>query len=189
MLKIIHPPLLTVLTLLLLLAGCAQTSPKVTQDFREGAQFGDLKTYEVRGVNIQIQGLSDAAYISRILDQQMGMRHLYRDFESADIHVSAQVFSRTTQGAGGGLGVGIGVPIGRHAGVSLGTGQLLEGRKKISAVLVVDVTHAATQELIWRGTAQNIPLDYFTFANEPKLTQIIQQVVAQFPPHQSPRFP
>lgn len=164
------------------LIGCASTTPKITQDSRAGARFDDLKTYEVRGVNIQIQGLSDPAYISRILDQQFGLRNFYRSYEAPDLHVSAQIFSRTTQGAGTGIGVGIGVPIGRHAGVSLGTGQLLDGRKNVSAVLIIDVSRASNQELIWRGTAQNIPLDYFTLANEPKLTQLISDVVAQFPP-------
>lgn len=175
-----HLTLITVGLSLLLLLGCTAT-PKVSQDSRQGETFNDLRSYSWRSLNIQVAGISDSQ-VGKVIDQQLGLRNYRYQETQADMLIDVQVFPRTRQGASTGIGIGIGLPVGRHGSIGLGTGQLLDGKNKVAAVIIVDITRASTNELVWRGTAEDLPLAYFELANEAKLRQSISDLLDQFPP-------
>ena len=81
-----------------------------------------------------------------------------------------------------GIGIGIGLPIGTNGSIGLGTSSPL-GKGKQEGVMVIDITQAATNTLIWRGNAEAIPLINFTLGAEQKLRASIAELLTPFPPN------
>lgn len=175
-----RPTQLLVITLLLsLLSACAAT-PKYRQDAKSSAQFSDLKTYQWRSASVEIPG-ANQAQLQQLLDEQL-LRQGYRLVQDKpDMLLDMQAFTRVSQGGNTGLGIGIGLPVGRHGSIGLGTSQVL-GRGKQEAVLVLDITRADSNTLVWRGSAEAMPLGYFNLGSEPKLRDSLAKLLAQFPP-------
>jgi len=171
-------PLLITPLFLLLLTACA--SMKYNSDFKSGTNFTEIKTYSWRAVTINIAG-ADKLGLQNLIDQQLQAQGLQLVKEKADVLVDLQVISRVSRGGNTSIGIGLGLPIGRHGSVGLGTGQTL-GKGKQEGVMIVDFTDQATNTLVWRGNAEAIPLIYFSLKSEPKIREVVQKLLMQFPP-------
>ncbi|ACE86173.1 DUF4136 domain-containing protein [Cellvibrio japonicus] len=166
------------LLLSIILVGCA--SPKYQQDSKSGAVLNDLHTYQWRSLDVEIAG-ANKAQIQQLLDEQL-LRQGYRlATDKPDMLLDLQAFSRVSQGGNTGIGIGIGLPVGRHGSVGLGTSQIL-GRNKQEGVVVLDITRTDNNTLVWRGSAESLPLSYFELGKEQKLRDSLNKLLAQFPP-------
>lgn len=161
-----------------LLSGCA--SVKYGDDFKSGTNFSPIKTYTWRAATINITGV-DEVYMKRLVDEQLQAQGYQKVQEFADVLVDLQVISRVSQGGNTSIGIGLGLPVGRNGSIGLGTGQTL-GRGKQKGVIIIDITDRESNALVWRGNAEEIPLIYFNLQSEPKLREIIQKILVQFPP-------
>lgn len=173
-----------VLCLFGLLSACG-TSPRYAQDYKSGTDFSNLKTYTWRSLNVEVAGTPDV-FIQRLVDEQLQLQGFARVADQADLIVDMQVFSRISAGSNTSLGIGIGVPIGNRGSIGLGTSSPL-GRGKEEGVMVIDLTHASTNTLIWRGNAEGIPLIQFKLGAEQKLRDSIAKILAPFPPQAAPK--
>jgi hypothetical protein len=160
------------------LSGCA--SVKYGTDFKSGTDFNPVKTYSWRAATINIPG-ANQVYLQGLIDEQLQTQGYQKVESAADVLVDLQLLSRVSRGGNTSIGIGLGLPVGRHGSIGLGTGQTM-GRGKQKGVLIIDITDASSNALIWRGNAEEIPLIYFSLQSEPKLREIIQKVLIQFPP-------
>jgi hypothetical protein len=163
---------------LILLGACTNT--RYGDDFKSGTDFNNLKTYQWRGVTVDIAG-TDKAFLQRLADDQMRAQGFVASDTNPDLLLDLQVFSRVSSGGNTSIGIGIGMPVGRHGNIGLGTGQIL-GRGKQEGVMVIDITQTQSNTLIWRGTAEGIPLINFSLKAENKLRESFTQLLQQFPP-------
>lgn len=163
---------------LFLLGACSHA--KYQQDFKSGTDFSQLKTYSWRSAEVQIPG-ANSAYMQGLIDDQMRLQGYQKLQAGGDMWLDLQGFTRISQGGNSSIGIGIGLPIGRHGSIGLGTGQVI-GRGSQEAVLVLDITRAADNILVWRGNAGGLALSYFKLNSEPKLRDTIRQLLIQFPP-------
>lgn len=169
---------LFIVAALLLLSACAQV--RYGDDFKSGTDFTGLKTYQWRGVTVDIGG-ADQAFLQQLADAQLRAQGFVASDSNPDLLLDLQVFSRVSSGGNTSIGIGIGMPVGRHGSIGLGTGQIL-GQGKQEGVIVVDITQAKSNTLIWRGTAEGIPLINFSLKAEHKLRESFTQLLQQFPP-------
>lgn len=166
---------------LLLLGACAQI--RYSDDFKSGTEFNNLKTYQWRSVAVDIGG-TDKDFLQQLADAQLRAQGFIPTDKDPDLLLDLQAFSRVSTGGNTSIGIGIGMPVGRHGSVGLGTGKLL-GQGKQEGVIVVDVTQTKSNTLIWRGTAEGIPLINFSLKAEHKLSSSFAQLLQQFPPKAS----
>lgn len=174
--------LLTIATLMLL-SACAQI--RYGDDFKSDTDFKGLKTYQWRGVSVDIAG-TDRQFLQQLADDQLRAQGFIASDKDPDLLLDLQVFSRASSGGNTSIGIGIGMPVGRHGSIGLGTGQTL-GKGKQEGVMVIDITQAKSNTLIWRGTAEGIPLINFSLRAEHKLRESFTQLLQQFPPQTSAR--
>lgn len=172
---------LLAITALMLLGACAQI--RYSDDFKSGTDFNGLKTYQWRGITVDIGG-ADQALLQRLADAQLRAQGFVATDKAPDLLLDLQVFSRVSSGGNTSIGIGIGMPVGRHGSVGLGTGQIL-GQGKQEGVILLDVTQTKSNTLIWRGTAEGIPLINFSLKAENKLRESFTQLLQQFPPKAS----
>ncbi len=163
---------------LLLLGACAQI--RYSDDFKSGTEFTDLRSYQWRSVSVDIGG-ADKNLLQHLADSQLASQGLVAAEKDPDLLLDLQAFSRVSSGGNTSIGIGIGMPVGRHGSIGLGTGKLL-GQGKQEGVILVDITLAKSNTLIWRGTAEGIPLINFSLNAEHKLGESISQLLQQFPP-------
>lgn len=163
---------------LLLFGGC--TSVHYNSDYKTGTDFSQLNTYSWRAVTIDIGG-ANHALLQRLADQQLQAQGFIPAKDQPDMLLDMQIFARTSSGGNSSIGVGIGLPVGQHGSIGLGTSQLLN-RDKQEGVIVIDITAARTNNLIWRGQAEGIPLIQFSLSAEHKLGETMAQLLGQFPP-------
>lgn len=173
---------LLTLVVTFLLSGCA--SVHYANDYKSDTQFNNLKTYHWRAVTVDIGG-TDQALLQRLADNQLAAQGFTLDKNQPDFLVDLQVFSRQSRGGNSSIGIGIGMPVGRHGNVGLGTSQLLNKGKQ-EGVILVDITRASDNALIWRGSAEGIPLIQFSLSAEQKLGDTMKQLLGPFPPKSAP---
>lgn len=166
----------------LLFSGCANVH--YANDYKSGTDFNNLKTYSWRAVTVDIGG-TDPALLERLADNQLAAQGFVRTHDKPDLLLDMQVFARQSKGGNSSIGIGIGMPIGRNGSVGLGTSQLLN-RGKQEGVMLIDVTRASDNTLIWRGSAEGIPLIQFSLSAEQKLGATMAQLLGQFPPATAP---
>jgi len=166
----------------LLFSGCANVH--YANDYKSGADFNNLKTYSWRAVTVDIGG-TDPALLERLADNQLAAQGFVRTHDKPDLLLDMQVFARQSKGGNSSIGIGIGMPIGRNGSVGLGTSQLLN-RGKQEGVMLIDVTRTSDNTLIWRGSAEGIPLIQFSLSAEQKLGATMAQLLDQFPPATAP---
>ncbi len=162
----------------MLLSACAQI--RYGDDFKSGTDFNNLKTYQWRSATVDIGG-TDKNLLQQLADAQLRAQGFISSDSAPDLLLDLQVFSRVSSGGNTSIGIGIGMPVGRHGSIGLGTGKLL-GQGKQEGVIVVDITQAQSNTLIWRGTAEGIPLINFSLKAENKLRETFTQLLQQFPP-------
>lgn len=169
---------LFVIVALMLLGACAQV--RYSDDFMSGTSFNGLKTYQWRSVTVDVGGV-DQAFLQGLADDQLRGQGFVPADNNPDLLLDLQVFSRVSQGGNTSIGIGIGMPVGRHGSVGLGTGQML-GKGKQEGVMVIDVTQTQSNTLVWRGTAEAIPVINFSLKAEHKLRESFTKLLQQFPP-------
>jgi len=164
--------------LLTLLSAC--TSTKYTDDYKTGTDFSGLKTYSWRAVTVDVGGI-DQNFLQNIADAQLRAQGFFPTENNPDFLVDMQVFSRISTGGNTSIGIGVGMPVGSHGGVGMSTGQTV-GQGKQEGVIVIDITQANSNTLIWRGNAEGIPLINFSLKAEQKLRESFNQLLSPFPP-------
>jgi len=164
----------------LLLAACAGT--KYQQDFREGTNFENLNSYTWRKMNSEVQGV-DNIKLQRLADQQLSLQGFTRTDSEPDMLLDMTLITRISTGSSTGIGLSVGIPIGRSGSIGLGGGKSVPN-DKFEGVLLVDITEANSNTLIWRGSAEGVPMEDFSLKAEDKLAEVIAKLLAQFPPQQ-----
>lgn len=167
---------------MLVLSGCANVH--YANDYKSGTDFTGLKTYSWRAVTVDIGG-TDPTLLERLADNQLAAQGFVRTQANPDMLLDMQVFARQSKGGNSSIGIGIGMPVGRHGSVGLGTSQLLNKGKQ-EGVMLIDVTRASDNTLVWRGSAEGIPLIQFSLSAEQKLGATLAQLLGKFPPSSAP---
>jgi hypothetical protein len=163
-----------------LLLACATTN-KVTQDFKEGTNFQQYKTFSWHNFSSDIQG-TDQLAIQNQIEQLLTQKGFKKIDSNADLVLDLNIIKQRNTGSGGGVGLSIGLPLGRHGGVGLGTSKLLDGSDKMAGLIILDITAQQTSQVIWRGSAGSVPMTYFFARNQAQLQSILRDLVNQFPP-------
>jgi hypothetical protein len=165
------------ISMMLFLNGCAST--KINQDYREGTDFSQFKTYTWRNTSSEIPGVN-SQQLKRLADNQLQSQG-YTLATDADLILDMTLVTRVTTGSSTGVGVSIGLPIGRMGSVGLGGGKTLPNDKQ-EGVILIDITHQQTNNLVWRGSAEGIPIKDFSLSGEDKLALVLAKLLSQFPP-------
>lgn len=161
-----------------LLSACA--GPKFQQDFREGTDFSSLHTYNWRKVMSEVQGV-DNLQLQRLADRQLNLQGFTRAESNPDMLLDMTLLTRISTGSSTGIGLSVGVPIGRSGSIGLGGGKSVPN-DRFEGLILVDVTDSASNSLIWRGSAEGIPMKDFSLKAEEKLAAAIGKLLEQFPP-------
>lgn len=167
---------------LLLLSGCANVH--YANDYKSGTVFNGLKSYSWRAITVDVGG-TDQALLERLADNQLASQGFVRTQDKPDLLLDLQVFARQSKSGNSSIGIGIGMPVGRHGSVGLGTSQLLNKGKQ-EGVMLIDITRASDNALIWRGSAEGIPLIQFSLSAEQKLGETLAKLLSPFPPTATP---
>lgn len=176
--RICSPLHVFLIVLVGILCGCSST--KYHQDFKPGTDFSGHQTYNWRNTSSEIPGLNPQQ-IQRLADAQLAGRGLTRTESNPDILLDMTIVTRVSTGSSTGLGLSIGLPVGRHGSIGVGGGRSVPNDKQ-EGIIIVDVTDASTNNLIWRGSAEAVPVKYFSLSNEEKLAAVVSKLLSQYPP-------
>ncbi|RYY04821.1 MAG: DUF4136 domain-containing protein [Gammaproteobacteria bacterium] len=165
---------------ILLISACA-TSSKVTQDFKAGTDFHSYKTFSWHNFSSDVPA-SDQIAIQHEVEQQLSQQGFQLVSGAADLILDLNIIKHAASSSSTGVGLSIGLPIGRHGGLGLGTNKLLGKDTNVVALIILDVTAQSTNEVLWRGSAEDVPLDNFSVRNKDQLATVIGKLVKQFPP-------
>lgn len=166
---------------LLLLTGCATTN-KVTQDFKPDTDFKSFKTFAWHNFSSEIPESNKGA-IQSTVEQALTQQGFVLVTDKPDFVLDMNIIKqRSNSGSSSGVGFSIGLPVGSHGGIGLGTSTLFGKDNKLQGLIILDVTAQQTNQVIWRGTAEAIPITNFLLRNERQLNVVLKNLVAQFPP-------
>ncbi len=163
----------------LTLSGCATN--KVTQDYKPDTDFRPYKTFSWHNFSSDVVS-ADQLAIQRAVEQQLTQQGFELVSGLSDLVLDLSIIKQTASASSTGLGISIGLPIGRHGSIGLGTSKLLGNEAKVAALIILDITAQASGQILWRGTAENIPLSAFTLHNQAKLNATLRKLIEQFPP-------
>lgn len=172
--------LLVGLCTIFVLSGCAN-SKHISQDFKPGTDFKNIKTYAWHNVSSAIPDSNNVA-IQHAIEQHLLQQGLQLVTANPDAMLNLSIVAQKSSDSGTGLGLSLGLPIGNHGAIGLGTSKLLGRDSKQEGLIVLDITSTKTNQVIWRGTAEAVPINYFLLRNEPQLNGVLKRLVAQFPP-------
>jgi predicted small secreted protein len=176
-----HKYTLAILLLLsCLLAGCA-TSSKVTQDYKTGTDFHAYKTFSWHNFSSDISP-SDQLAIQHAVEQQLAQQGFKLVSELPDLILDLTIIKHAATPSSTGVGLSIGLPIGRHGAIGLGTNKLLGQNNQMAGLIILDITAKDTNQIVWRGSAEDVPINYFSLRNQAELNKILTSLVQQFPP-------
>lgn len=167
---------------LIFITSCA-TNNKVSQDFKPGTDFSSYKTFNWHNFSSDINASNQIA-IQREVEQQLSQQgfKLVPASGAADLVLDLTIIKQAASASNTGVGLSIGLPIGRHGSLGLGTSKLLGNDEKYAALIILDITVQATNQVLWRGSAEAVPLDYFSLRNQAKLNGVLANLTKQFPP-------
>ena len=168
------------LILTLTLNGCATTN-NVTQDYKPDTDFRPYKTFGWHNFSSDVVN-ADQVAIQRAVEQQLKQQGFELVSGLSDFVLDLTIIKQAAAPSSTGIGLSIGLPIGRHGAIGLGTSKLLGNGPKMEALIIVDITAQASHQILWRGTAENIPLSNFTVQNQVKLNTRLRELLQQFPP-------
>ena len=173
------------LTLLLVicsatLAGCA-TNNKINQDFKPDTDFKNFKTFSWRNFSSDIPTANNTA-IKNTIEQALIQQGFQFAANDADLLLNINIVTQQKSTSSPRFGLSLGLPIGNHGAIGLGTSKLLGNNNQLEGLIIADITEAGTNQIIWRGTAEAIPINYFSLRNEHQLNALLKKLIAQFPP-------
>ena len=185
MLRTIFVTLTRGLTLMLIVSslailGCA-TSNKISQDFKPETNFKNFKTYAWHNFSSDIPTTNNTA-IKSTIEQTMTQQGFQLVTNTADLVLDVNIITQQKSAASPRFGLSLGLPIGNSGSIGLGTSKLLGGNEQQEGLIIIDVTAVATNQVLWRGTAEAIPISHFLLRNERQLDVVLKKLVAQFPP-------
>lgn len=172
----------------LVFSGCSGV--QVSQDYDPATNFNSMKTFRWAAETQEKTGdlridnpLRDTrirAAVERLL-QAKGYLQTTEQEPTFLVHYQYVLRRKIeSDGAGGGIGFGMG-SYGRHGGIAIGTGNNI--REYDQGSLVIDFVDAASETLLWRGTATQRFREY---DNPEKTSQdintLVEKLLAQFPP-------
>lgn len=166
------------LLVIALLAGCS--SPQYSRDFKPDTGFQNYQTYSWRQASSDVAGVNQER-IQSLINHQLSRQGLRQSDQEPDFLVDLHIFLQTAAAPSTGIGIGIGLPVGRHGSIGLGSSQLLNRSKQVS-VIVVDFTDSLNNSLLWRGSANNIPVKNLAPENNDQLAKILEKLLIQYPP-------
>lgn len=164
----------------LVLSSCATTS-KVTQDYKPDTDFRPYKTISWHNFSSDVVSANQVA-IQRAVEQQLSQQGFTWVSGLSDLVLDLTIIKQTASPSSTGIGLSIGLPIGRHGSIGLGTSKLLGNEAKTEALIIVDITAQASHQILWRGTAESVPLSDFTLQNQVTLNARLRDLLQQFPP-------
>lgn len=164
----------------LTLSGCATTN-KVTQDYKPDTDFRPYKTFSWHNFSSDVVS-ADQVAIQRAVEQQLKQQGFELVSGLSDIVLDLTIIKQAAAPSSTAIGLSIGLPIGRHGSIGLGTSKLLDNDAKTEALIILDITAQASHQILWRGTAENVPLSDFTQQNHVKLNARLRDLLQQFPP-------
>ncbi|WP_189418971.1 DUF4136 domain-containing protein [Cellvibrio zantedeschiae] len=162
------------------LSGCA-TSSKITQDFKPGTDFNAYKTFSWHNFSSDINTSNQIA-IQHEIEQQLALQGFKLVTEMPDLVLDLNIIKHAVTPSSTGVGISIGLPIGRHGGVGIGTNNLLNKGSQMAGLIILDITAQNTNQVVWRGSAEDVPLNYFSLKNQTELNKVLINLVQQFPP-------
>lgn len=174
------PQWLGAVCILLLLNACASNN-RITQDFKTGTDFNSVKTFAWHNVSSEIPNINNLA-IQRAVEQGLAQHGLLLVGTNPDVILDINIIAQKRSAPATGLGLSLGLPVGSHGSIGLGTSKLLARDNQQQGLIVLDITSASTSQVIWRGTAEAVPMNYFQLRNETQLDAILKRLAGQFPP-------
>lgn len=172
--------LVLALVLAVSLTGCASTA-KVTQDYKPDTDFRPYKTFSWHNYSSDL-ARADQVAIQRAVEQQLSQQGFVLVSGLADMVLDLRIIQQSAAPSSTGVGLSIGLPLGRNGAIGLGTSKLLGNDPKLAALIIVDITAQASHQILWRGTAENIPLSDFNLSKQASLNARLSKLLAQFPP-------
>ena len=168
------------LLLACLLAGCT-TSSKVTQDYKTGTDFKSYKTFSWHNFSSDITTSNQLA-IQHTVEQQLTQQGFKLVSELPDLILDLTIIKHIATPSSTAVGLSVGLPIGRHGAIGLGTNKLLGQDNQMAGLIILDITAKDTNQIVWRGSAEDVPMNYFLLRNQVELNKILNSLVQQFPP-------
>jgi len=162
------------------LVGCA-TANKVTQDYKPGTDFHSYKTFSWHNFSSDIAN-TDQLAIQRTVEQQLVQQGFSLVNANPDLILDLNIIKQRSSGSGSGVGLSIGLPIGSHGSIGLGTSKLLNNDNQMAGLIILDITAPQSNQIVWRGSAEAVPLTYFSLRNQAQLNSVLNNLVKQFPP-------
>jgi len=171
---------------LLVLQACSGI--QVSQDYEQGYDFSNLKTYAWKPNENKEYGIVDNDLMDRrirtAIENALSARQ-YRQLDSGmpDFYISyhmsvEQIISSSN--VSGGFSVG-GSSSGRYGRIGIGTGGRVQTYDQ--GTLLIDITDGSSNILIWRGTSTQSVSEH---SDPEKITQSVNETVEktllQFPP-------
>jgi hypothetical protein len=171
---------------LVILQACSGIT--VSQDYERGFNFSEYKTYAWLPENVKQYGLKDNDLVNHRIRDAM-VRHLdnkgYQQAEDGapDFYISYQMSVEqrvSSTNVSGGIAIGRGA-YGHMGGIGITTAP--HARVYDQGKLSIDITDAATSNLVWRGLSTQQMSQH---SEQEKMTEIINEtvnaVLDQFPP-------
>jgi hypothetical protein len=172
--------LLILCYLVTLLSGCASHN-KISQDFKSDTDFSIYKTFSWRKLSSEI-ARSNTTTIQNTVEGALIKQGFQRANDNADMLIDISVIPQYKNGKSTGVNFSIGLPIGGSGAIGLGTSKLLGQNSEQEGLIILDISAQKANQIIWRGTLESIPMNYFLLQNQSKLDLEVQKLVAQFPP-------
>ncbi|RLA11100.1 MAG: hypothetical protein DRQ59_10485 [Gammaproteobacteria bacterium] len=177
-----------VLCVFIIIALQACSGITVSQDYDQSFRFSGLKTFTWKlnannEYGLKDNDLVDSRIRKAVEDGLSAKGYNYIDSGKPDFYISYHMTVEqkiSNSNVSGGIAVGRG-SYGSYGGIGIGTGSTV--RAYDQGTLLVDVTEAASGQLVWRGVSTQIVSEH---SSAEKTTEMVNATVAkmleQFPP-------
>ena len=175
-----------VIFILIYLQACSGI--KVSQDYEQGYDFTALKTFAWKTNDDNEYGLTDNDLVDqrirRAIENNLSARSLTQlDTGKPDVYISYHVTIEqkiSSSNVSGGISVGRSSS-GRYGSVGVGTGSQV--RTYDQGTLLIDMTDADSDSLIWRGISTQSVSDHLEPGeSEVIINETVEKILQQFPP-------
>ena len=161
---------------------------KVSQDYEQGYDFSELKTFAWKPNDDNEYGLIDSDLMDRrirlAIDTTLSAKQ-YTPIDSGkpDFYISYHLTVKqviSSSNVSGGFSVGRSSR-GRYGSIGIGTGGQV--RAYDQGTLLIDVTDVAQDNLIWRGiSTSSVPGHSNPEESTQLVNEIVEKILLQFPP-------
>ncbi|MBT8358661.1 MAG: DUF4136 domain-containing protein [Deltaproteobacteria bacterium] len=175
-------------TVLALFAGCSGI--EISQDYSNNANFSNLKTFDWylakqnKTGDLRVDNPLLESRIRKAVDRSLAQKGYQRISQGTpDFYVGYNYAILTrirSERVRTGIGFGFGGS-GSFGAIGIGTGN--EVREYDEGMLVIDITDAKNNELLWRGTGtRRVSRHSDPKETTKKVNQTVEKILTQFPP-------